>query len=68
VARLLLDNATEENGRLVVGERLTQQEIARRVSASREMVSRIVTDLREGGYIGIEGDRIVIYRSLPKRW
>lgn len=68
VARLLLDNATEENGRLVVGERLTQQEIARRVGASREMVSRIVTDLREGGYIGVENDRMVIYRPLPKRW
>jgi CRP/FNR family cyclic AMP-dependent transcriptional regulator len=68
VARLLLDNAVEEEGRLVVGERLSQQEIARRVSASREMVSRIVTDLREGGYIGIEADRMVIYRPLPKRW
>jgi CRP/FNR family transcriptional regulator, cyclic AMP receptor protein len=68
VARLLLDNAVEEGGRLVVGERLTQQEIARRVSASREMVSRIVTDLREGGYIGMEDDRMVIYRPLPKRW
>ena len=68
VARLLLDNAVEEDGRLVVGERLSQQEIARRVSASREMVSRIVTDLREGGYIGIEDDRMVIYRPLPKRW
>jgi CRP/FNR family cyclic AMP-dependent transcriptional regulator len=51
-----------------VGERLTQQEIARRVGASREMVSRIVTDLREGGYIGIENDKMVIHRPLPKRW
>jgi CRP/FNR family cyclic AMP-dependent transcriptional regulator len=68
VARLLLDNAVEVNGSPVVGERLTQQEIAKRVGASREMVSRIVTDLREGGYIGSEGDRIVIYRPLPKRW
>jgi len=56
VARLLLDNAVEEDGKLVVGERMTQQEIAKRVSASREMVSRIVTDLREGGYVGIEND------------
>jgi CRP/FNR family cyclic AMP-dependent transcriptional regulator len=68
VARLLLDNAVEDNGVLVVGERMTQQEIAKRVGASREMVSRIVTDLREGGYIGIENDRMVIYRPLPKRW
>ena len=68
VARLLLDNAVEDNGTLAVGERMSQQEIAKRVGASREMVSRIVTDLREGGYINIENDRIVIQRPLPKRW
>jgi CRP/FNR family cyclic AMP-dependent transcriptional regulator len=68
VARLLLDNAAEDNGSLVVAERLTHQEIARRVSASREMVSRIMADLREGGYVGVENDRMVIHRPLPKRW
>jgi len=68
VARLLLDNAGEENGKLVVGERLTRQEIAQRINSSRETVSRIVSDLREGGYIDIEDDRIVILRSLPARW
>lgn len=35
--------------------------------ASREMVSRIVTDLREGGYIGVEDDRMVIRRRVPRR-
>jgi CRP/FNR family cyclic AMP-dependent transcriptional regulator len=68
VARLLLDHAEDVNGAQVVAERMTQQEIAKRVGASRETVSRIVTDLREGGYIGIENDRMVIYRPLPKRW
>ncbi len=68
VARLLLDNAAEENGTLVVAERMTQQELAKRIGASREVVSRILTDLREGGYIGTESDRMVIYRPLPKRW
>lgn len=68
VARLLLDNATEAHGRLVVGERLSQQEIARRVGASRETVSRIITDLREGGHIDVENDRIVIHPPLPERW
>ena len=68
VARLLLDNATAESWRLVVGERITQQEIAKRVAASREMVSRILTDLREGNYIAIENDRIVIQQQLPKHW
>jgi CRP/FNR family cyclic AMP-dependent transcriptional regulator len=68
VARLLLDNATGEPGCLVVGERITQQEIAKRVGASRETVSRILTDLREGNYITIEDDRIKIQQHLPKRW
>jgi CRP/FNR family cyclic AMP-dependent transcriptional regulator len=68
VARLLLENATEESGQLVVGTRMTQQEIAKRVGASREMVWRILDDLREGRYIAIENSRIVIQQQLPKRW
>ena len=68
VARLLLENASEESGRLVVGVRMTQQEIAQRVGASREMVWRILDDLREGKYIAIENNRIVIQQQLPKRW
>lgn len=68
VARLLLDSASQVDGVLLVEERMTQQEIAKRINSSREMVSRILTDLREGGYIGIENDRIVILRSLPPRW
>jgi len=68
VARLLLDNAVEESGRLVVGTRMTQQEIAKRVGASREMVWRILDDLRQGRYITIEDGHIMIQQSLPKRW
>jgi CRP/FNR family cyclic AMP-dependent transcriptional regulator len=68
VARLLLDNAREQGGRLVVTERMTQQEIAKRVGASREMVWRILDDLRQGDYIGIQDGRIVIRQQLPKRW
>lgn len=68
VARLLLDNAHEENGELVVTDRMTQQEIAKRVGASREMVWRILDDLREGEYIGVKAGRFVIRQKLPKRW
>jgi CRP/FNR family cyclic AMP-dependent transcriptional regulator len=68
VARLLLDNAQEESGRLVVAGRMTQQDIANRIGASREMVWRILDDLRAGGYIANEDGRIVIRQALPKRW
>ncbi|MEO6021741.1 MAG: Crp/Fnr family transcriptional regulator [Burkholderiales bacterium] len=68
VARLLLDNAVEESGRLVVEEHMSQQEIAKRVGSSREMVSRILSDLREGKYISMVNNRIVIQHQLPKHW
>jgi len=34
----------------------------------REMVSRILKDLAEGGYIAIAGRRITITRTLPRAW
>jgi hypothetical protein len=49
--RLLLELAEDRDGRLVIGERLTQQDIASRVGASREMVSRILKDLSLCGVI-----------------
>jgi len=68
VARLLLELAKEEGGRLVITERLTQKDIASRVGASREMVSLILKDLTAGGYIRHEGHAIVIERTPPSRW
>ncbi len=68
VAKLLLQLAREVDGKLVVEERLTQQDMAERVSASREMISRILKDLAAGGYIGNEGGRIVIHRRPPRAW
>ena len=67
VARLLLELATEQEGRLVVAEKLTQQDIAERDGASREMISRIFKDLVTGGYISIEHKHITINRDLPQR-
>jgi CRP/FNR family transcriptional regulator, cyclic AMP receptor protein len=68
VARMLLELAVERDGELVIEERPTQQEMANRVGASREMISRILKDLAEGGYIGVARDRITIARNLPRAW
>lgn len=65
VARLLLDLAEEEDGRMVIVGKLTKQEIANRVGASREMISRVFKDLTAGGYIEHEKGRITIAKSLP---
>jgi len=68
VARMLLDLAVERDGVLVIDNKPTQQEMASRVAASREMISRIFTDLTAGGYIKIDKDRIIIAKALPKAW
>jgi CRP/FNR family cyclic AMP-dependent transcriptional regulator len=68
VARLLLNMAVEHDGKLAIPEKLTQQEIAERVGASRDMVSRIFRDLSAGGYIKVENRIITITKKPPARW
>jgi len=68
VARQLLSLATDRNGKLVIAENLTHQELANRVGASREMISRILKDLSLGGYIKVEGRKITIAKKPPPRW
>ena len=65
VARMLLDLAVEQNGHMVIPERLTQKEMANRVGASREMINRILRDLSQGGYVTVEGGRITINKTPP---
>jgi CRP/FNR family cyclic AMP-dependent transcriptional regulator len=52
----------------VIPEKLTQQDIADRVGASREMVARILKDLTIGEYISFEGRNIVINGKLPENY
>jgi CRP/FNR family cyclic AMP-dependent transcriptional regulator len=68
VARLLLELAEESNGGLVISQRLTQQDIASRIGASREMVSRILKDLSIGGYLTQSRTGIVLHRKPPEHW
>jgi len=69
VARLLLDMAVDnKDGKSVIPEKITQQEIAERVGASRDMVSRIFRDLTAGGYITVESRHITINKKPPARW
>ena len=52
----------------VINERLTHQLLADMVGASREMVSRIMSDLVKGGYLTVSRDQIRINRRLPSGW
>ena len=68
VAKTLLGMATPQGDRLVIESKLTQQDIADRVGASREMVARILKDLATGGYIHMEQKHFVIHDRLPSRY
>lgn len=65
VANTLLHFARDEDGIMITEVRLTQQDIANRVGASREMVAKVLKDLERGGYISRQGKRIVINDRLP---
>ena len=60
VARLLLDLSEEEGGKRLVRQKISKQDMARMIGASREMVSKVMRDLEVGGYIISEGDQITI--------
>lgn len=72
VARLLNELAVPLEGGApgdrIVTERLTQQDIADRVGSSREMVSRIFTQLTQGGYVTLDKRQIVLKKKLPAGW
>ena len=68
VVRLLNEAPQATGDERVVGERMTQQDIAERVGASREMVSRILKDLTLGGYISVKSSRITVLKRLPAHW
>lgn len=57
-----------DNETSIIPEKLTQQDIADRVGASREMVARILKDLTIGEYITFEGRNIVINGKLPDNY
>lgn len=68
LVRLLNALAHEADGKLVVPERLTQQDIADRVGASRDMIGKLMKDLVAGGYLAVEDRTIVILKKLPTGW
>jgi len=63
VARLLIRSARNDGLRLITPP-MTQQDIAHSVGSSREMVSRSLKLLREGGYIETEGKSFILLRDL----
>ncbi len=68
IVKLVLDLAVSEGAYRVLPQRLTQQDIAKRVGSSREMVSRVFKELVGGGYLRNDAGRIVVLKTPPAAW
>jgi CRP/FNR family transcriptional regulator, cyclic AMP receptor protein len=60
VAQLLLQESETIDGRRVVVGKYSKQDIARMIGASRERVSRVMTDLQKRGFIEVRRAMIVL--------
>ena len=66
---LLNQTAVNEGQTRVVPSAMTQQAIADRVGATREMINHVIRELMRGGFlIRDEKRRLVFKKILPARW
>jgi CRP/FNR family cyclic AMP-dependent transcriptional regulator len=56
------------DGVRTIPQRMTQQVIASRVGAQRDMVSRVCSQLVRGGYIAVTDRQYTILKPLPERF
>ena len=60
VARLLIEMSETVNGERVIAKKVSKQDIAKMIGASREMVSRVMKDLKAGGYMDVKDGKILL--------
>jgi CRP-like cAMP-binding protein len=64
VARSLLEFAVDEgDGNMKVRDKISRQDLAKMVGASREMVSRVMKDLEERGFVQTQDDGSMIVKE-----
>ncbi len=64
VARALLEFATETgDGEMLIREKISRQDIAKMVGASREMVSRVMKDLEERGFTQTQENGSIVVKE-----
>ncbi len=70
VAKVLLESAAPDaNGDLLIRDKVSRQDIAKMVGASREMVSRVMKDFEEQGFIQLldaGAVRVIERRAHPR--
>lgn len=68
LARLFGELAIQRDGQWLIPNPPPQRELAARCGASREMVARILRELRKGGYVETSRQQITLKKALPMRF
>jgi len=64
VARALLECARPDaQGQMMIRDKVSRSDIAKMVGASREMVSRVMKDLEERGFVEMPGNGSMIVKE-----
>ena len=64
VARALLEFAVpDRDGEMTIRDKISRQDIAKMVGASREMVSRVMKDLEDRGFIETRSDGSMLIKD-----
>jgi len=66
--QVLRNEAKEQPDGSLMTQRITHQELADMIGASREMVSRIFKALKQGGYIEVINKQVILRKKLPSHW
>lgn len=67
VVKTLTSLAEKRDGRWII-DGVTHQTLAEKAYASRAMITLILKELKQGGYISTDRKRIVIEKKLPAKW
>ncbi len=68
LARLFGELAIDRDGVRVIENPPPQRELAARIGASREMVARVLRELRKSGHVQTSRQQIVLNKPLPTRF
>ena len=64
LARVLLENAQRDtNGSLVIHDKISRLDLAKMVGASREMVTRVMKDLEQRGFVTVRLDGAMVIKE-----
>jgi len=66
VVHVLNKAVTLQEGILQTDRKMPHHDIASRVGSSREMVSRVMKELADNGYIETRSGRVILLRELPE--